>query len=62
MGRLEKEGEAFIYRQDDGEVTAWLADDEEKLILAHEGDRQYKRVFYVLVLSGLIYLTVVFFV
>jgi hypothetical protein len=61
MGRLENDGDSFVYRQEDGEITAWLADDEEKMVLAHEGDRQYKRVFYALVLSGLIYLAVVFF-
>ncbi len=37
MGKITIEGDKVVYRQDDGEITAWLTDFEEKMELAHEG-------------------------
>lgn len=61
MGKFEKEGEKFVFRQDDGEVSAWFDNIEEKMVLSHEGIPQYKKVFYLLVLGGMLYLAAIFF-
>ena len=60
MGTIEKQGEEFIFRQDDGEITARFDNIQEKMVLAHEGSSKYKKVFYLLVLAGLLYLTFIF--
>jgi hypothetical protein len=60
MGTIEKNGETFVFRQDDGEITAWFEDVEEKMVLAHKGSPTYKKVFYVLVIAGIFYLAFVF--
>jgi hypothetical protein len=60
MGRFAKHGDEFVYQQDDGEITAWFKDFEEKLELPHEGTPAYKKIFFLLVGIGLIYLLAVF--
>ena len=60
MGNIEKNGDAFVFRQDDGDITARFSSIEEKRVLAHEGSLAYKRVFYFLVLAGALYLTFIF--
>ena len=60
MGKIEKQGEEFIFRQDDGEITARFDNIQEKMVLAHEGSSKYKKVFYLLVLAGLLYLAFIF--
>ena len=60
MGRYIQHDNEFVYQQDDGEITAWLTDFEEKLELPHEGTPAYKKVFFLLVITGLIYLLAVF--
>ena len=60
MGRYIQHDNEFVYQQDDGEITAWLTDFEEKLELPHEGTPAYKKVFFLLVITGLIYLLSVF--
>ena len=60
MGKLEKNGEEFVLKQDNGEITAWFNNVEEKMVLAHEGSPAYKKVFYLLVIGGLLYLSFIF--
>ena len=60
MGTIEKQGEEFIFCQDDGEITARFDNIQEKMVLAHEGSSKYKKVFYLLVLAGVLYLTYIF--
>ncbi len=62
MAGFEKDGEDIIYRQDDGEITAWLTGFEEKMELSHPGDSYYKKVFLVMVLIGLLHLGATFLV
>jgi hypothetical protein len=59
MGKIEKEGEEVVYKQDNGEITAWLTDLEEKMELGHGGTQKYKNIFYAAVLISFIYLGVV---
>ena len=63
MGVTEKiieEGvEEVVYKQDDGEITAWLTNFEEKMELGHGGIQKYKYIFYAVILTGFIYLGVV---
>ena len=60
MGKLEKSGEEFVFRQDDGEITARFKNIVEKMVLAHKGSPTYKKVFILLVLAGVLYLTFIF--
>lgn len=60
MGTIEKKEDSFVFRQDDGEITAQFDHIEEKMVLAHEGSPKYKKVFYLLVLAGVLYLTFIF--
>ena len=60
MGKIEKEDDVFVFKQDDGEITARFNNIEEKMVLAHEGSPAYKKVFYLLVLGGVLYLTLIF--
>ena len=60
MGKIEKKGEEFVFRQDDGEITARFNTVAEKMVLAHEGSPTYKKVFYLLVLAGVLYLIFIF--
>lgn len=60
MGKIEKNGETFVFRQDDGEITARFKNIAEKMVLAHEGSPTYKKVFTLLVVAGVLYLTFIF--
>jgi len=60
MGKIEKKGGKFVFRQEDGEITARFNDVVEKMVLAHEGSPTYKKVFYLLVFAGVLYLTSIF--
>ena len=60
MGTIEKKDDSFVFRQDDGEITAQFDNVEEKMVLAHEGSPKYKKLFYLLVLAGALYLTFIF--
>lgn len=60
MGTVEQTPEGFVYRQDDGEITARYERIEEKMVLAHEGSPRYRQVFNLLVLAGVLYLAYLF--
>ncbi len=60
MGNFIKQDSEMVYQQDDGEITAWFYDFEEKMELSHKGTSMHQKLFYLLVAAGLIYLTVVF--
>lgn len=60
MGRIEKKEEEVVYKQDDGEITAWLTNFEEKMELGHEGMQKYKKFFHIVVLIGFLYLAIIF--
>jgi len=60
MAGNQRQGQERVYKQDDGEITAWLTDFEEKMELAHQGSPFYRKVFFLLVLLGLLYLGVIF--
>lgn len=59
MGRIEKEGEEVVCKQDNGEITAWLTNFEERMELTHEGTSEYKKVFWVIVLMAFSYLIII---
>jgi hypothetical protein len=61
MGKLVKRGDELFFQQDDGEITAVLTGFEEKNELVHEGSGGYRKVFYILVAAGALYLALVFF-
>jgi len=60
MGEIVMEGDETVYRQTDGEITAWLTDFEEKMELSHESSPKFRRIFYLLVAMGVFYLLLVF--
>jgi hypothetical protein len=60
MGSIEKEGEEIVYRQDDGEITAWLTNFKEEMELSYEGNPIYKKPFYIAVLIASLYLCLIF--
>ena len=60
MGAIEKTDGTYIYRQDDGEITACFTSIEEPQELSHKGSPGYRRVFNLLVLAGLLYLAFIF--
>ena len=60
MGEIVRQGEDTVYRQEDGEITAWLTDFKEKMELVHEGTPQYRRILHLLVAAGVIYLIIIF--
>ena len=60
MGKIEKKGEEFVFRQDDGEITARFKSIAEKMVLAHKGSPTYKKVFTLLVIGGVLYLSFIF--
>lgn len=60
MGKIEKKGEKYIYRQNDGEVTAWFDHIDEKKVLVHEGRPIYRWVFKLSVTVGVLYLLLIF--
>jgi hypothetical protein len=61
MGTIEKHDGKYVFRQKNGEITAWFESIEEKLVLSHESSPRYKRVFNLLVLAGILYLATIFF-
>ncbi|GAI81918.1 unnamed protein product, partial [marine sediment metagenome] len=42
------------------EFALWLTNFEEKMELAHEGMQKYKKIFYIAVLIGFLYLGIIF--
>jgi hypothetical protein len=60
MGKIEKNSEEIVFRQENGEITARFSGIAEKMVLAHKGSRTYKKVFYLLVLAGVLYLAFIF--
>ena len=60
MGSIEKDGEEIVYRQDDGEITAWLTNFKEEMERVYKGNPMYKMPFYIAVLIGAIYLCFIF--
>lgn len=60
MGKIVVDGDETVYRQSDGEITAWLTEFEEKMELVHESSPKFKRIFYLLVALGIFYLSLVF--
>lgn len=60
MGKIVKQDNRPAYQQDDGEITAWFHESEEKMELSHKGDPRYKKIFYLLVMAGLLYLILIF--
>jgi len=61
MANIEKSEAVFIYRQDDGEITARFESIEEKMVLSHEGSTLYRRIFNLLIVAGGLYLAYIFF-
>jgi hypothetical protein len=61
VGTIEKNGEYYVFRQDNGEITARFDSIEEKRVLAHEGRPLYRRLFSLLVVAGVLYLALIFF-
>ncbi len=60
MAGNQREGQELVYKQDDGEITAWLTGFEEKMELVHEGSPFYQKVFFLLVFIGVFYLAAIF--
>jgi hypothetical protein len=60
MGILEKHGERWVYKQDDGETTAVFLRNEHKTELAHSGTAAHAKAFLALVALGAAYLAFVF--
>ncbi|MDY6843583.1 MAG: hypothetical protein SVW57_05775 [Thermodesulfobacteriota bacterium] len=60
MGEIVKEGEEVVYKQNNGEITAWLTNFEEKMELSHEGEPLYKKLLYAMILIGVLYLAIIF--
>lgn len=60
MEVTESEAEEVVYKQDNGEITAWLTDLEEKMELGHGGTQKYKNIFYAAVLISFVYLGMLF--
>ena len=60
MDGNQRQGQERVYKQDDGEITAWLIGFEEKMELAHKGSQFYRKIFFLLVLTGFLYLGFIF--
>ena len=60
MAGNQRAGRERVHQQDDGEITAWLTDFEEKMELAHKGSPFYRKIFFILVLLGFLYLGLIF--
>ena len=60
MAGNQRQEQERVYKQDDGEITAWLTDFEEKMELAHQGSPFYRKIFFLLVLLGFLYLGLIF--
>jgi hypothetical protein len=61
MGRIEKEGDHYVYRQNDGRISAWFIDFKEHMVLSHDSDPVYRKVFFWLVAVGFAYLVYIFY-
>ena len=61
MGKIEKQGKETVYKQDDGNITAWLTDFDEKMEIGHEGTPAYRIVFYIISLISVLYLGMIVF-
>ena len=60
MAGNQRAGQERVHQQDDGEITAWLTDFEEKMELAHKGSPFYRKIFLLLVVLGFLYLGLIF--
>ena len=60
MVQIIKTNEHYEYQQEDGKTTAWFPHIEEKMELSHESIPAYKKIFYILIGLGLLYLSMVF--
>lgn len=60
MGQIIKTDNHFEYQQKNGETTAWFTQIQEKMELSHPGNPWYKKIFYILISMGLLYLIIVF--
>lgn len=60
MGKFEKSDDQWVYRQDNGEITARFIDYRERKILSHESDPAYRKAFLILVALGVTYLVILF--
>ena len=60
MADNQRAGQELVYKQDDGQITAWHTGFEEKMELAHKGSPFYRKVFFLLVLLSFLYLGVIF--
>jgi len=60
MAGTKRLGQELVHEQDDGEITAWLTGFEEKMELSHQGSPFYRKVFFLLVLIGFLYLGTIF--
>ena len=60
MAGNQRQGQEPVYKQADGEITAWLTGFEEKMELAHKGSPFYRKVLILLILIGFLYLGVIF--
>ena len=60
MAGTQKQGQELVHQRDDGETTAWFTGFEEKMELVHQGSPFYRKVFFLLVLIGFLYLGIIF--
>ena len=60
MAGNQRQAQELVYKQEDGEITARFTGFEEKMELAHKGSPFYRKVFFLLVLVGFLYLGVIF--
>jgi len=61
MGKIDREGKDIVYRQDDGEITAYLTAYEEREAVTHEGKHGVRIVLYGFVAFAMIYLAMILF-
>ncbi len=61
MSDLEKIDDQWVFRHDDGSITARFKDNRQKMVLTHQGTPTYRKVFFVLVTVGLAYLGGIYF-
>lgn len=56
MGKVIKKNDKWVFQQGNGEITAWFTHMEIKSSLIHRGSSGYRRVLYLLVSAGTLYL------